>query len=1200
MNIYPLFLASSFELAPERQKLEIFISRQNKRLIKKNVQFSLEIWEDMGAELNNSRKQNDYNSILNKAEIVLVLFWTKMGKFTFEEFDLAYQRFLNTGKPLIYVYEKTAVPSHVPEDWEKKSKEDFLQKLLTQGKEQFQGKFENYGELLSNFQQNLFDLFDQNKLIVGSPAILHTLKAPHSPSFVIGRENELEIISEKLSKKGNVVLISGEGGMGKTTLASKYWHENKYTYGHCAYLFCDQGILNAMMDDGFGLELQGQDEQEKIRQIQRKLNGFGDEIFLLLDNANDPEDIQRFLRLFSGFNGNVLITSRCREVLANSGNEILLGHLTEEDAKSLFLKYYQEDHPEFEELLNQLLKAIDYHTLLIEVFSKNLKKASARGIDMKTFLEAFKEKGLLLERKANTRLETDYTFHINRQMATPNDILEALYDFSDLNEGERYYLVNIALLPIDGYQQQFLLEMFESEDENLMYDALESLYQKGWIGGTYDSLRLSPVVQQLVLHRNQESLWEYGKKLVKKVDSLINYEVDKDNALSKFKWVPFGKHLAKSLRDCLEEDFSFFLNKLGVLLEKLGGIENLLSAKEYLEKAIENSINRFGEDSSQAAARRSNLALVLRDLGGENNLIKAGALLEKSLSSDLKNFGEDSYQVAIRRSNLALLYKDLGGVSNLKIATDLLQAAILSDHRNFGEDSTSLARSKTNLAAVLEDLGGKDNLIAAKCLLEQALSTYFLKYGEGSPSAVTVSSNLAIVLKALGGVDNLLEAKFLQEKSLASDITNFGEESPQVAIRLSNLAMVLHSLGDRHNLIAAKKNLELAIDSYILNFGVQSPVLATMYSNLAMVLQDFGDYPNLLQAKEYLNKSLSLDLKNFGENSPSVAKTCSNLALLYRDLGGEENLLLAKQLLEKALASDLRNFGVDSTLVAKRSSNLALVLKDLGGEENLLVAKGLLERALVSDIRNFGEDSTQVAKRYTNLAAIYQDLGGEDNLLLAKDFLEKSLVLEIKNSGDNSTLVAITYSNLATVLKNLGGEANLLEAKAYLEKALACFLMHFEEYSDDVSKVRSNLAIILKELGNEDNLKEARRLYQEVLTNTINFFGEDSPQAANLYTELGLIYKELRGEDNLLEAAKYFEKAIASDIRNFGLDSFKVALGFFHLAVVLTMFGDRNNLLMAKEYFENAENIFLEKNNEESPIIRDWLEWVNQELEELD
>ena len=215
--------------------------------------------------------------------------------------------------------------------------------------------------------------------------------------------------------------------------------------------------------------------------------------------------------------------------------EILLGHLDPKDAQALYLKEQHEETPEFDKLLDKLLKAIDYHTLLVEVFSKNLGRASARGIDLKTFMGKFESEGIVLERKANTRLQTDYAFYINKQVATPNDILEALYDFSELNEDERHHLVKMALLPVDAYRQQFLAEMFEPEDETLFYETLDNLYRNGWIGGTYDSLRLSPVVQKLVLQKNQKTLWEDGKDLLKKLTALIKHEGDKDNTYLKFR-----------------------------------------------------------------------------------------------------------------------------------------------------------------------------------------------------------------------------------------------------------------------------------------------------------------------------------------------------------------------------------------------------------------------------------------------------------------------------------------------------------------------------------------------------------------------------------------------------------------------------------------------------------------------------------------
>jgi hypothetical protein len=874
MKTYPIFLASSFELQPEREKFEIFIGRQNKRLVKKNVLLQLDIWEDMGAELNKSRKQDDYNQVLHEAEIVLVLFWTKMGKYTGEEFDLAYRRFLDseTGRPLLYVYEKTVAPPREPEHWEKESKREFKNRLLTEKSEQFHSTFDHYAVLETHFLQTLHDLFDKNHLTFGKLAERHSLKAPFPPSLVIGREKELERISENFKNKGQVFLINAEGGMGKTTLASKYWQENRYTYKHCAYLFCEGGIIKAMTDDGMGLDLQGLDDAEKIRQLQRKLSSLADDFLLFLDNANEAKDIGEFLKVFQGYNWNVLITSRSREVLSNKAGEINLTHLDPDDAKALFLNFYREESEEFETLLDRLLKGINYHTLVIEVFSKTLKKASARGIDLKIFLEKFEEGGIILDRISNTKLETDYIFHVNKEVATPNDILEVLYDFTKLNEDERYYLVNMSLLPAENYQLRFLKDLFEPEDEVLFYETMDSLFQSGWIGGEIDAYRLSPIIQSLVQSKNRETLWEEGQLIFLKLKELLKYEQEKDNAHTKFKWLPFGRFLAALFRENDKEDFNVFLNDLALILWSIGGKSNLLEAKTHLEKALASNIRNFGEDASAVAISRSNLAMVFGDLGGERNLLEAKTHLEKALASDIASFGEDAPAVARCRSNLATVLKDLGGERNLLEAKTHLEKALASNIRNFGEDASAVAISRSNLAMVFGDLGGERNLLEAKTYLEKTLASDIASFGEDAPAVAIRRSNLATVLQGLGGESNLLEAKTHLEKALASGVASFGEDAPAVAIRRS------------------KNHLEKALASDIRNFGTTHPDTILKKFNLGVNLVGLGQSENLKKALSLFDEALTGYRMNFGDDYYLVPRIFEWIEYLKKKLEeiGEE------------------------------------------------------------------------------------------------------------------------------------------------------------------------------------------------------------------------------------------------------------------------------------------------------------------------
>ena len=54
--------------------------------------------------MSETRLQEDYNKAVRSCDIFLSLFKTKTGTFTEEEFNVAYQKFKTSGKPLIYTY----------------------------------------------------------------------------------------------------------------------------------------------------------------------------------------------------------------------------------------------------------------------------------------------------------------------------------------------------------------------------------------------------------------------------------------------------------------------------------------------------------------------------------------------------------------------------------------------------------------------------------------------------------------------------------------------------------------------------------------------------------------------------------------------------------------------------------------------------------------------------------------------------------------------------------------------------------------------------------------------------------------------------------------------------------------------------------------------------------------------------------------
>lgn len=103
-----IFLASSSELVEDRREFEIFINRENKRLNEQGIFLHLQLWEDHIDAMSQSRLQDEYNRVVSECDIFFSMFFSKVGKYTAEEFEKALKQFKAKGKPLIYTYFKDA------------------------------------------------------------------------------------------------------------------------------------------------------------------------------------------------------------------------------------------------------------------------------------------------------------------------------------------------------------------------------------------------------------------------------------------------------------------------------------------------------------------------------------------------------------------------------------------------------------------------------------------------------------------------------------------------------------------------------------------------------------------------------------------------------------------------------------------------------------------------------------------------------------------------------------------------------------------------------------------------------------------------------------------------------------------------------------------------------------------------------------
>ena len=108
MNTYKIFLASSAELKDDRDQFELEVSRKSNDWAAKGVILKVVRWEDFLDALAATRLQDKYNEEISHCAIFVMLFWTKVGPYTEEEFDRAVSTFKATSKPFVYTYFKDA------------------------------------------------------------------------------------------------------------------------------------------------------------------------------------------------------------------------------------------------------------------------------------------------------------------------------------------------------------------------------------------------------------------------------------------------------------------------------------------------------------------------------------------------------------------------------------------------------------------------------------------------------------------------------------------------------------------------------------------------------------------------------------------------------------------------------------------------------------------------------------------------------------------------------------------------------------------------------------------------------------------------------------------------------------------------------------------------------------------------------------
>ncbi|MEZ5673276.1 MAG: NB-ARC domain-containing protein [Thiotrichaceae bacterium] len=319
---------------------------------------------------------------------------------------------------------------------------------------------------------------------INPPAVAHNEKTLHfppvlPPDYFIGREALLAEIHQRLQQNAVVLLVNGLGGIGKTVSAQVYGHRYRADYQHVAWVLVQTNLaqdLVRVMQLALRLEFAAEMPlDQQFEQVIRELQQVSGRNLLIVDNANNSQELLDLRRQLKTTGWRVLITSRCAP---DDYDMVAVDELPEAEAIDLFKHYYGLPVEPAE--LSKLLHKISYHTLLIELVAKVGKK---KGFSVTQLLDrlaqGFNHNDL---QRVITVGEHADSHQVSKQTTLYGYIL-TLFEPDKLSTEEQRILRYFSAFPAGDIALSHLKTLFQvSEDQqNHFEDQLDQLYQAGWL-----------------------------------------------------------------------------------------------------------------------------------------------------------------------------------------------------------------------------------------------------------------------------------------------------------------------------------------------------------------------------------------------------------------------------------------------------------------------------------------------------------------------------------------------------------------------------------------------------------------------------------------------------------------------------------------------------------------------------------------------
>lgn len=442
-----------------------------------------------------------------------------------------------------------------------------------------------------------------------------------------GRENELNLIKSYFDSKKKAVFLHGFGGIGKTEIARRYAQLNSKKYDNVLFIkYNGNDTLQELLNDIDIVNFDTDDSKEKWRKLRNLLD---EHTLVIVDNFDIELGADNGLKSLFETKANILVATRTDFSSVYNGDKygyIEVKELANSELEQMFITNAKITSITVEDrcILKKIFKLIENHTYATELLAKQMWYS---GWSVEELYQKVKSGFASLENAENIDVSKDEK-HNDEDNSL--NILRAVYNISDLTEGQKQALRDmvlldhvqitranyreIALMPRNAYRTKRTLNTIETYEIQLADDiyakmpdtSLNSFNQLVKLGLILDDgkhFTLHSIIKELALLElkptlnNCPTIYNYILNMVEWFDE--EYEVSDAAQVEANHKAAFLTKLFNRL-DLISEDtlhlvldwLEKFYNDLYFSAYAFNKELELLSLFHRIEIAIKNSSNK--------------------------------------------------------------------------------------------------------------------------------------------------------------------------------------------------------------------------------------------------------------------------------------------------------------------------------------------------------------------------------------------------------------------------------------------------------------------------------------------------------------------------------------------------------------------------------------------------------------------------------